>query len=361
MAELENILGSTFGDEAIKRLNRNTILINQEVGELKEETITIDSKIQSHNVATDAHGDIRGFITQQAGKIDILTTGLEDGNARDLRYRGQTPADLSTAPTQIGTYLTPNTGTIGLPTGWTDVGRNTIAALSVGNFAQYDLQLIAGFQNKKLGYRIGNDTWRELARGNITFFSSLTEINPSFTVSTPIADIFSAMPNNSALTTIIWQGSSMVYPVIDGELFITRESINRGTVRYVTASKTFERALIGVWTNWREVATTETVELNSSYLRNGWAIQIGQLLASRNGNQVTFSGLLISGATSQNTIMVEGLPTVLRPSNTRYISLATGQSPTYQMGMLIVRSDGTITIDSGINNSRVIFNFSYPI
>lgn len=65
--------------------------------------------------------------------------------------------------TKLGTYLTNTSGVTNLPKGWVQ-GRHTLANLSVGNELSYDLQLLGGYPEKALAFRIGSsDTWKEVA------------------------------------------------------------------------------------------------------------------------------------------------------------------------------------------------------
>ena len=62
-----------------------------------------------------------------------------------------------------GSYLTDTSGVTNLPSGWVQ-GRHTLANLSVGNEASYDLQLLGGYHEKAIAFRMGsNGAWKELA------------------------------------------------------------------------------------------------------------------------------------------------------------------------------------------------------
>lgn len=177
-----------------------------EIAETPQEIIVydggiIDEKVGAHNVSGEAHSDIReelSRINTEVSNIDTSWTGISgkpeafppSTHTHDDRYyteseinnkcfmmRGYISDDLT--GTSNGSYLTNASGVTNLPSGWVQ-GRHTLANLSVGNEASYDLQLLGGYYEKALAFRMGsNSVWEEIA--TTSKINNLTLLNGWYT------------------------------------------------------------------------------------------------------------------------------------------------------------------------------------
>lgn len=99
---------------------------------------------------------------------------------------------------------------------------------------------------------------------NINIYTSLTQINSSFTINTPIADIYNALPSPSILIYAV-SGNSTVYPASYGECMIRKSASNRDSMEFTdTLSNrkyigTCHTSIADVFSGWDELVKASSL------------------------------------------------------------------------------------------------------
>lgn len=114
----------------------------------------------------------------------------------------------------------------------------------LGDTASYDpkTETTPDFMNKKFKELLENDKASaeqiNVLSGNqngLKFYTSLTQINSSFTISTSITDIYLSMKDNSIAMFLIG-GTNTVYPAQFGQCIIYKSTTNRDSIEFTDAT-----------------------------------------------------------------------------------------------------------------------------
>ena len=141
----------------------------------------------------------------------------------------------------------------------------------------------------------------------------------------------------------IFQSANLVFGLVE---------LGRSFIRY--------RANISnVWSNWKEIATTEIH--NQTILTNGNTFPYGVgLLFHKVGNIVNVSGIVKLGTATKDSIICSNLPQTLRP--TTYRGISGNQFSENLNTPLYIESDGAIRLGSNLSvGMDIIITGSYPL
>lgn len=108
------------------------------------------------------------------------------------------------------------------------------------------------------------------------------------------------------------------------------------------------------WSEWKEIATTEKIEILNSDLTNGWVAYGGGLESpsySRVGNRVFCSGLIKDGTVSSGTLLFN-LPVGFRPSGT----VICGALSNNTLARIDVKINGDVVINTGVSYNYINLN-----
>ncbi len=156
-----------------------------------------------------------------------------------------------------------------------------------------------------LAYDLKNHTHSEYTKT----YKSLVEINPSFTINTPVKDVVLAMEDNSMAIYYTSASDTGVYPTVLGTVIITKYDDVRS---YVQCS----HPTAGIWytgyhsvdnpnCEWKLVATQSSYNITPDMFKNGWRQYNGhqQTKVIKTGNIVNLVGFVNIGATDLDAII----------------------------------------------------------
>ncbi len=124
---------------------------------------------------------------------------------------------------------------------------------------------------------------------------------------------------------------------------------------------TYSRECLGgTWQPWQLVATTDKIDI-SSCLKNGWKVN-GSPYAVKVGNIVSLNIPIRDGTVTANTVVLT-LPTNLLPSFTSVILCNNTDSNNIvtKTSLMLVNTNGDITLTTPINSGNVLINAQYVI
>ncbi len=221
------------------------------------------------------------------------------------------------------------------------------------------------FMNGKFQEVLDNDLW--LKANTVKTYKSLADINPTFTIDTPVVDVIVTMEDNSMVIYETSISDAGVYPTIAGTIIITKQRNDRN---YVQCSHPTD----GVWytsyhvhsnptCSWKQLSVQTTKKLLTSDLQNGWVVSTDRTLyLEKVGNMVSMMGVINGGVESANTIMLN-IPEEFRPTSKIYVMNVTKAAGNNQpiVQTMTIESNGNMMINELGSHEYIFFNCSWII
>ncbi len=348
--EYTNQLTNMDADNAVDKLLRDVAILKQEVTILEGDIATMKLDVKTHQKDIEmAQGQIRDINTR-LGTIDLVIANIQEKleEKASIEY-----VDGEVATVEVG--VTTNKEAIENIN--TTLGEEELSTTS---------QEVKGAINEVLDNTVANTEAIEnidLSQYTKTY-KSLTEINPTFTESTPIKDVILAMEDNSMAMYSVGGG---VYPSTWGVCTIDKTNIARNKVEYyainlnVTYTTSYHSSF-NLNCEWKALVTQTKTEIPTGNFKNGWQNTILTNQIDIIGDLVTVNIELGVGTTSTSTTVIEGLPV---PSKTLDVVgdffTSSGSSIISNVGRVAfgLNTDGKLFIRSACNGQYVLLNFSY--
>ncbi len=196
------------------------------------------------------------------------------------------------------------------------------------------------FMNGKFQEVLDNDLWLKI--NTVKTYKSLTEINPNFTINTPVKDVILAMENNSQA---MYDASGGVYPNSWGICTINKLHNVRNNVVYYDIDTnilytTSYHTTFNPNCDWEKLVAQKKIPIISNMLKNGWQLKTNyNNLYVMSDKTLSLNLAMIPGTTTENTIICEGLPAI---SENVPISINSNN----QTHLGIYTSDGKISLNN---------------